>query len=149
MDQAAVFCSINHATLPRIKNFLSNLKTGGLSTHMSASRSGTSSTSKGGSSATKTDQSHLNENKVYQIFNNVSHKLRSCFRGSLNRSPSISELPLTQQGIELSTIKAGQRNVEQDQSAAALLSSEVLTGLGGVRVKTEIHVDYDQMRGVT
>ncbi len=157
MDQVVVHLSINHATLPRIQTFLSHLQIGGMSTHMGASRSGPRTTSKERSSAAKTSENHLNGNKVGRASDKAWDSLRNRLTGSLNRTPSISEQPLThqQQGIELSTIvysgksEAEQRNVEQDRSAAT--SSEGLTReqstdrLEGVRVQKDFQIVYNQM----
>jgi hypothetical protein len=159
MDQIVVHLSINHATLPRIQNFLSHLQNGGMSFHMDATRSGLGPMSKRRSSAIQTGQSHSHGRAVEQASNNTWNSLRSRLTGSINRTPSISEQPLRfqpQTGIELSTIvysgmgQLDQINLEQGRSAATSLSSEGLAreeragGLGGVKVQTDVHMVYDK-----
>jgi hypothetical protein len=156
MDQVVVHLSINHATLPRIQNFLSNLQLGPLRLDVSGSQSGMqTATTRSGQPSKRKSTGHQAEPTSHRAWNALCNHLT----GTVSRTSSISEQPLRherEQGIELSTIvytgKGGleQRNAEHGRSAATSLSSDGLDRLGnrdqqgGVRVQKDISVTYDR-----
>ncbi|RYO00258.1 hypothetical protein AA0121_g13430 [Alternaria tenuissima] len=136
MDQIVVHLSINHTTLPDIHNVLSSLHTGGMSTHMGASRG---PTCEARDKAIKVGQDHLNEDKVDEPSDKFSYK---SFAWDM---ASTSEERLWQQDIELSTItrpgkgEVEQGNVEQGRPAATSSSSM------RVIVQTDIRIRYEDI----
>lgn len=139
MDQIVVHLSINHTTLPDIHNVLSSLHTGGMSTHMGASRG---PTCEARDKAIKVGQDHLNEDKVDEPSDKA---WKFWYNGVAWKMASISEERLWQQDIELSTItrpgkgEVEQGNVEQGRTAATSLLSE------RVIVQTDIHILYEDV----
>jgi hypothetical protein len=146
MDQIVVHLSINHATLPRIQNFLANLQLGPISVHVPAS-SHSDEQSKHQSAVHKLDPTSPTSQRAWNAICNH-------FTGTVS-VPSISEQPLRYQqergGIELSTIvysdkgeQLEQRNAENGRSEATSLSDEGLSRerssgqRGRVRVQKDI-----------
>jgi hypothetical protein len=157
MDQVVVHLSINHATLPRIQNFLSNLQIGPISVHMPASQSGMQTAT---ARSDQPKERRSTGDKVEPTSHRAWNALRSHLTGTVSRKSSISEQPLRHeedQGIELSTIvytgKGGleQRNGEHGRSAATSLSSDGLDRRGtrdqqgGVRVQKDVSVTYEHV----
>jgi hypothetical protein len=138
MDQIVIHLSINHATLPRIQTFLSHLQVDHMGIQMTAAYTNTPLSGERSNTAPFKDhprqhatahQSNAHETRrtSYKGWNTLCTSLV----GSLNRTPSISEQPLTEQSIELSSTgftrkgeTAQKREWEHGRSAATSLSNE-------------------------
>jgi hypothetical protein len=157
MDQIVVHLSINHATLPRIQNFLSHLQIGPMSLHMTKTQN-TAPTSRVRN--TQPDKSQTNGHKAEPTTYKALNSLYNRLTGTISRSSSISEQPLRyrqERGIELSTIvyagkgELDQQNAQSGRSAATSLSSDDLnreesSDQGrGVRMQKDISVTYNHM----
>jgi hypothetical protein len=139
MDQIVIHLSINHATLPRIQIFLSNLQTGLLDMHVPVTY------------RRSRDLQQPDRAKPRQ-----DHKLRSGYgywsswRTRLSsmtssKAPSISEHPLRLQpelGIELQTTVQAEVRESRESSDNALRGSEI-SRIDGVRVKKEVRMAYN------
>lgn len=167
MDQIVVHLSINHATLPRIQSFLSHLQVGPLIPETTVAQSA-SDRSKGrngtGSRSNHSKYAKLSQNDVNKSGSRQSSHVWSAlyagFNKGLGRAPSISEQPLRAErhdAIELSTMVHTGEDVHKEgkvhrvQSAAISLSSdsanqENTTPLGGVRVRKDIQITYEQVQ---
>ncbi|KAF2847929.1 hypothetical protein T440DRAFT_520366 [Plenodomus tracheiphilus IPT5] len=169
MDQIVVHLSINHATLPRIQNFLSHLQMGPINIFTvrgdtSASRAKVDAAA-GQVQAQQRAAAHTNESQSSSSrqgkpFYKAFSALYSSLAGPLRRASSISEQPLKEQpgqGIELQprAVYTGKNNMEESnarnsQSAATSFSSDVsdrddsTTQIGVVRVQHEIRLTYEK-----
>ncbi|USP78385.1 hypothetical protein yc1106_05659 [Curvularia clavata] len=162
MDQIVVHLSINHATLPRIQNFLSHLQVGPLIPETTVAQSA-SDRSKGGSRSNNSKYAKLSQNDANKSGPNIgrqlSHRWSTLYAGlnkGLGKEPSISEQPLRSERheeIELSTMVYVGEDVHREgkvhrgQSAAISLSSDGANQdtatLGVVRVRKDIQVTYE------
>ena len=161
MDQIIVHSSINHATLPRIKAFLSHLQIGPMSVRITAVQTYRSISNEQQARQTTVVQpngSKQNEAAFGRPSYQVWRALTNILWGRLSRAPSISEQPLKhphELGIELSTtVWAGNSALSRSdgddgQPAAAPLPSEVLNRgensarFWGVTVRSDIDVTYE------
>jgi hypothetical protein len=143
MDQIVIHLSINYATLPRIQTFFSHLQVSHMGIQITAAyplsieRSNTAPLKdhiQQHHTTTHRAQNHSNAHEARRSSYKAWNTLCTGLAGSLNRTPSISEQPLTEQGIELSTTvfpgkgETGQRREweEHGRSTATSLSNEAM-----------------------
>ena len=173
MDQIVIHLSVNHATLPRIQIFLSNLQSGFLTmtipvndstfnskyseSHPTADNGDNSSpkTSRTGQRKSNGRERRWSKMKNWSPLHTLVNKTTS------SKAPSISEHPLRllpEQGIELSTTvytgdnESTRSNIPQNVSHNPTLPKTGLgkeygegkDNLGGVRVQKEIEMAFNE-----
>jgi hypothetical protein len=168
MDQIVVHLSTNHATLPRLQIFLSQLQIGPMSIQAPVLKGDASTSRFWHNVATHTNQlpqegtSQLsrkqpNRTGIGQVLHNACNAVCNSLTLPLKRAHSISEEPLQcQQDIELrpTTVcvrerACAQKTSQNNLSPAASLPSDSSNGedgtnaIEGVRVTHEFSVSYN------